>query len=323
MTGQAFLLLGALTVTGMPCPAAAQQDPPAKFTSAVDVVSVTAVVRDRKGRFVRDLVREDFTVLEAGRAREILNFTTETDGPIRLAMLFDVSGSMRLGRKSVDALQAARQIFSAMRPGDEAALYVFDSSLHRVSGFTSDMAALEAALRRVDAPYGQTSLYDAVAGTASAVAAGSLGVGLSPQRRAVVVLTDGIDTGSRLTPEQVSGMASEIDVPVYVLAVMAPIDEQGNAADTRVSDVSSSLGNLSRWTGGEIFTASAPAHASIAARQIVDELRHQYVLAFEASTRPGWQPLEVRARERGHVVRVRAGYMSGGNDSDDGSLRPR
>jgi hypothetical protein len=66
-----------------------------------------------------------------------------------------------------------------------------------------------------------------------------------------------------------------------------------------------------------VFTASAPADASLAARQIVDELRHQYVIAFEASSQPGWRPLEVRARNRDLVVRARAGYMAGsaGNGS--------
>ena len=318
MTGRVLVLLGAL-LTGIPSVAVAGQEPPApKFSSAVDVVSVTAVVRDRKGRFVRDLDRADFKVTEAGQSREILDFRAESDGPVKLALLFDVSGSMRLASKAVDARQAARQIFSAMRPGDQAALYVFDSKVHRVNAFTSDVAALESALDRLDVPYGQTSLYDAVAGTARAVAAESRDSGPLPQRRAVVVLTDGIDTASRLTPEEVSGIASVIDVPVYVLAVMSPIDELGRATETRVSDVESGLGNLSRWTGGEIFTASAPAHASIAARQIVAELRHQYVIAFEASTRPGWRPLLVRARDQGHIVRVRAGYMAGGSDGDDG-----
>ena len=323
MTGRAILLLGALTMTGVPYPAFAQEPAVAKFSSAVDVVSVTAVVRDRKGRFVSDLDRDDFTVIESGQPREILDFRAETDGPVKLAMLFDVSGSMRLGSKAVDARQAARHIFSALRPGDEAALYVFDSTLHRVSDFTSDLSTLDESLEKVDTPYGQTSLYDAVAGTARAVAAEKQGTGTLPQRRAVVVLTDGIDTRSRLTPAQVSGIASEIDVPIYVLAVMAPIDEEGSATETRVSDVNSALGNLSRWTGGEIYTATAPAHASIAARQIVAELRHQYVLAFEASTRPGWRPLEVRSRDRGHVVRARAGYIAGDDDSDRGSLQQR
>lgn len=321
--GRFLLLLGAIVVAGYPATGAALQEPvpdspQPRFTSAVDVVSVTAVVRDRKGRFVRDLERGDFTVVEGGETRQLLDFRAQSDGPVKLAMLFDVSGSMRLGSKAIDARRAARQIFSELRPDDEAALYVFDSSLHQISDFTSETAKLEAALERVDPPYGTTSLYDAVAGTARAVAGEARGAGR--QRRAVVVLTDGVDTGSRLTPEDVSGIASVIDVPVYILAVMSEIDEKGNATDTRVSDQDSSLGNLARWTGGEIFTASAPAHASVAARQIVSELRHQYVLAFEASPRPGWRPLIVHSRDRGHVVRARAGYIAGGN-SGGGGLR--
>ena len=128
----------------------------------------------------------------------------------------------------------------------------------------------------------------------------------------MVVLTDGVDTRSRLTAEQVSGIASGIDVPVYILAVMASIDDTRHAEDGRATDDDGALQSLSRWTGGEFFTASAPAHASVAAPHIVDELRHQYVLAFEASTRPGWRPLDVRARGRDLVVRARAGYTVGG-----------
>jgi len=81
----------------------------------------------------------------------------------------------------------------------------------------------------------------------------------------------------------------------------------------------SALMNLARWTGGELFTSSAPAHASVAARQIVEELRHQYLLAFEASTRPGWRPLEVRARDHDLTVRARAGYNVAGTV---GHIRP-
>lgn len=309
-----FLFAGALMAAGLPVPAVAQQaEPPAAtFRSAVDVVSVTAVVRDRKGRFVRDLDREDFTVIEAGQSKPILDFRSESDGPVKLAIVFDISGSMRLGSKAIDARQAALQIFSAMRPQDSAALYMFDTRLDRVTDFTSDVAALTAALDRIESPYGQTSLYDAVAETARVFAAETRGTGALPQRRAVVVLTDGIDTGSRLTPAQVSGIASGIDVPVYVLAVMSSVDDPRDGVEGRAADVSTALTNLSRWTGGELFTASAPAHASVAARQIVDELRHQYVLAFQASSSAGWRPVEVRSRDRGHVIRTRAGYTAGG-----------
>lgn len=298
-----------LAATGQ---ATGEQQPPARFKSAVDVVSVSAVVRDRKGRFVSDLLQKDFMVIEAGEPRTILDFRAESDGPVKLALLFDVSGSMRLGTKAVDSRQAAHQVLSALRPADEAAVFAFDTKLQRVRDFTSDIASLEAALDRVDPPFGQTSLYDAVAQTARIVSEAGRGEGRLPQRSAVVVLTDGIDTKSQLTPEQVTSIASTIDVPVYVVAVMATIDDPREADGERVAEISSALRNLSQWTGGELFTASAPAHASVAARQIVDELRHQYVLAFEASTIRGWRPLQVSARNRSLVVRARAGYNAGG-----------
>ena len=110
----------------------------------------------------------------------------------------------------------------------------------------------------------------------------------------------------RLTAEQVSSIASGIDIPVYIVAVMSPIDDPRREGALPQTD--SPLTNLARWTGGEFFTASAPAHASVAARQIVEELRHQYLLAFEASSHPGWRPLEVRARDSELTVRARAGY---------------
>ena len=69
------------------------------------------------------------------------------------------------------------------------------------------------------------------------------------------------------------------------------------------------LGDLARWTGGDIFAAVGPAKTSIAARQIVTELRHQYLIAFEPGTQPGWHPIELRTRDRDHVVRARSGYV--------------
>jgi VWFA-related protein len=313
MTGFALRALALLSL--LPLPAAAQapeRQAPAKFRSAVDVVSISAVVRDRKGRFVRDLVKKDFLVADSGEPRHILDFRAESDGPVKLALLFDVSGSMSVGVKAIDARQTAKQLVSALRPTDAAAVFAFDTRLRRVSKFTSDLSSLDSSLERVDEPYGQTSLYDAIAETARVVADEGRGDGRLPQRAAVVVLTDGIDTRSRLTASQVSSIASLIDIPIYIIAVMTPIDDVEHSGDDAPVDDAAGLRSLARWTGGELFTASAPAHASIAARQVVDELRHQYVLAFEASSRAGWRSLDVRARDRALVVRARAGYTSGG-----------
>ncbi len=287
---------------------AAPQQPPATFRSSVDVVSVSAVVRDRKGRFVSNLKRNDFVVAEAGAARPILDFRAQADGPVKVAVLFDISGSMR-GAKADEARHAARHIFRTLRPADEAAVFAFDTRLDRVTEFTSDVAALEAALDRVAPPFGQTSMYDAIADTARVVAAAGSGGGRLPQRSAVIVLTDGIDTRSRLSSQEVSAIASGIDVPVYIVTLISAIDDE---RDEGGEVPSGPLSNLARWTGGDVFPVSAPAHASVAAREIVDELRNQYVIAFEASTARGWRPLEVRARDRDLVVRARAGYTATG-----------
>lgn len=311
-----LLLIGLLGWAFMPDLRAFAQDPqdPPRFRSAIDVVSVTAVVRDKRGRFVRHLDRQDFTVIEAGEKRPLIDVRLETDAPVRIALLVDVSGSMRVMGKAVDAQLAARQLLSALGPRDEASIYAFDTRLERVTGFTTDRNRLESALDNVVPPFGQTSLYDAVAETARDITGdvrSRAAPELAPSRLAVVVLTDGIDTSSRLSAAEVSTVASGIDVPVYVLAVMSSLDDPRNVSTGRAMELASELGSLSRWTGGDLFTASAPAHVSLAARQIVDELRHQYVLAFEASSQPGWRPVEIRARNRDHVVRTRAGYVAG------------
>jgi VWFA-related protein len=328
MTRCFLVVNAALTLSLLPTPGivgrvSAQEPPVTTFRSSIDVVSVSAVVRDRKGRFVGNLERKDFIVAEAGQVRPILDFRAQADGPVKLAMLFDISGSMRVGTKAVDARQAARHVFGALKTGDEAALFSFDTRLDRVTPFTSDLASLDAALDRVQSPYGQTSLYDAIADTARLVAAEGPGKGRVPQRSAVVVLTDGIDTRSRMTSDQVSTLASSIDIPVYIVAVVSMIDDPRRAIGTP-PEMTGALPDLARWTGGEMFVASAPAHASLAARQIVDELRHQYMLAFEASSqREGWRPLEVRARDAALTVRARAGYTSGaaGSASGDPTVR--
>jgi Ca-activated chloride channel family protein len=279
----------------------------------VELVSVAAVVRDKRGRFSSGLTKEDFIVEEAGTRRDILQFHADTNAPVRLALLFDVSGSMRLADRIEGARQAARHVLGALRLGagdqqvdnDEAAVFSFDMNLQSLQPFTGDAGAIESALARVT-PYGQTSLYDAIAQTARRVADTRPG---DPHRRAVVVFTDGVDTSSLLTPEKVSEIASEIDVPVYVVTVASPSDHEDRGAHGGVPE--SALRALAQWTGGDLFMTSAPAHESVAARQIVDELRHQYVIAFNASPAAGWHPLSVKTRDRDLTVRARRGYAAG------------
>jgi len=130
----------------------------------------------------------------------------------------------------------------------------------------------------------------------------------------VVVLTDGSDNASRLQPSEVAAAASEIDVPVYIIGTVSSIDnpaEEISATSVERSPLAGPLTDLATRTGGHTFVASSPGQRSLAARQIIDELRHQYLIAFESSVSPGWHPLEVRARKKDLIVRARSGYISG------------
>jgi VWFA-related protein len=320
---RAVLTAFALSLVCAPSAAAPQeatpQAPKTTFRSTVDLVSVAAIVRDKRGRFTSGLKKEDFVVEEGGSRRDILQFHTDTNAPVRVALLFDVSGSMRLANRIEEARQAARHILGALRlfpsetnaagmqrTNDEAAVFSFDMNLQSLQPFTGDAGAIESALARVT-PYGQTSLYDAIAHTARRVADTRPG---DPHRRAVVVFTDGVDTSSELTPEKVSAIASEIDVPVYVVTVVSPSDHEDQGARAGAAP-QSTLRTLAQWTGGDLFVTSAPAHESVAARQIVDELRHQYVISFAAAAAAGWHPLNVKTRDRDLTVRARRGYAAG------------
>jgi Ca-activated chloride channel family protein len=275
------------------------------FRASVDLVSVAAVVRDRRGEVVRNLSRDDFEVFDSGVRRPIVEFTPSDDGPVSLALLVDVSGSMAMGNLA-SAKQALDILLQRLRPGiDEVALFTFDKRLHEDRPFGQSITDLRASIETLR-PYGVTSLYDAIGETAGRLQSREF------KRRAILVVTDGLDNGSRLTPAEVSGLASATDVPVYVLSVVSPVDHEAvKDTEGRVTPAGQ-LSDLARWTGGQAFVVSAPAHASVAAQQLLAELRHQYLLAFEAGAASGWRPLDIRLRKRDLTIRARSGYFAAG-----------
>jgi len=298
-----FALTMALQSSGIQAQAQEPQPPIAAFKSSVDLVRVAAVVRDHKGHFVQDLKARDFEIVDDGRTRAIADLQNDVAG-VSVAFLFDVSGSME-GRMP-DAREAATHVLNWLdAERDEAAVFTFDTQLDERAPFTVGLKALPRSIERL-IPFGATSLHDAIAQTAS-----RLGT-REGRRRAVVVFTDGVDNASHMKPEAVSAMASAIDVPVYLFGIVPSIDNPSEANSTvERSALTGTLANLATWTGGHVFMASTPGQRSVAARQIVDELRHQYVIAFEASGRPGWHPLVVRARNKDLTVRARSGYIAG------------
>ena len=304
-------ILQALALTLVPIVGWAQEaaEKQATFRSGVDLVTVSATVRDGKGRLVKDLQPKDFEVIDRGERRKITEFRAD-QAPLSLAILFDVSGSMDTADRVTAAKFAAHHLLNQLQEGrDEAGLFAFDSRLREVAPFTVDTRALKGALGEVD-PFGATSLHDAISAAADRVAQRPF------PRRAVVVLTDGIDTASRLTPAQVSAKAAAIDVPVYIIATVLPIDdpESDRATPGSKKEAPPSIGtieDLARWTGGALYYSSTAASAYKAARAMIDELRHLYLIAFEPGAEPGWHPIEIRTSDKDFVVRTRGGYMAG------------
>jgi VWFA-related protein len=287
------------------------QEPPGQaqetFRTAVDIVTIQASVRDARGRVMSGLTTTDFEVRDNGQLRPVLSLRSDRQSPLSVAILVDMSGSMQIGAKITMARQAYDSVLSQLRAGhDEVALFAFDTSLHQRQDFTRDISTLRGALSDFE-PFGATSLYDATAATARRLAA------RSATHKAIIVLTDGMDTSSTLSARDVSGLASSIDVPVYVVATVPSLDQRlmmeasGRSAVSNAAD----LRDLAEWTGGQLVFASTLIETVAAASSLIDELRQQYVLAIEAANLHEWRRIDVRVRRPSATVKARSGYFAG------------
>jgi VWFA-related protein len=281
--------------------------PPQIFRSAADVVTIQASVRDKRGRTLQKLTAADFEVRDNGQVRPVLSLGSDERSPLSVAFLVDMSGSMSVGPKIDMARRAFKGILSQLHVADdEAAVFTFDSSLHERQPFTRDVASLEDALTDFR-PFGTTSLYDATASTARSLA------GRSGARKAIIVLTDGVDTSSSMTATEVSGLASSIDVPVYIIATVPSIDERAMIEATERGGQTDAvdLRDLGEWTGGRLVFASTFLEATLVAANVITELRQQYVISIEAATTREWRRLDVRVNKPSATVKARSGYYGG------------
>jgi Ca-activated chloride channel family protein len=291
-----FLLLGATA-------SAQTNEPVATFKSGVDLVSVSAVVRDKKGKVVRSLQRKDFSVAEDGKERKIISIQSDSNAPASIAFLVDASGSMALGSARQSSRHICDWVLSTLnKQKDDAALMSFDTRLVTLREFTGSFEHVRTGFDEIGA-WGATSIYDAIAGTSAMVA------DRARNRRAVIVLTDGADNWSSYTPEEVAWIASTIDVPVYVFAVGDGVNADAAAANPKA--MYSPLADLARATGGDFFVANSPALAVTGITRLVDELRHQYLIAFEPSSSQGMRRIEIRTKKTDLRVSSRKWYAGG------------
>jgi Ca-activated chloride channel homolog len=307
---QRIAVTAAVVCTWCAVPVGAQELP--RFKSSVDLVPISAVVRDTRGRPIRTLSAADFEVRDNGELRPILRFELDDGSPLTVAVLADTSGSMRLTSKLEAARQVVRELAAELQEGrDEVGLFTFDGALHELQPFTQHPATVSTALVDAD-PFGVTSLYDAIAETAQRLSA------RPSKRRAIIVLTDGVDTSSALAPAEVSARASAVDAPVYIVATVPRIDRASyfDRAAAPNARATADARDLALWTGGDLLWATNNVDAAACTRHIVAELRQQYLLAIEAAPVGDWRALDVKVRDRRLNVRARGGYYGRDGGSD-------
>jgi len=275
------------------------------FTESHEVrmVLLPTSVTDKKGRNIQDLGKEDFRLFDDQQPQDIRYFASESREPISVAFVLDVSGSMRQMDKMDHAKEAVRFFVDQLRPDDRFALICFaDDQVAWVTEFTNDRWRF---LRRlgVQQGYGQTALNDAIAAAPGLVDAGTKG------RKAIVLITDGVDNHSLLSIEEAVETARRVSVPMYTIGFMSVSEKMLPKGTVRTNlEV---LRYVSDETGGHLFAVHDPMELKEAVAQVDAELRHQYVLGYYPE--PGkfdgsFHEIRVETDKRRLVVRSRKGY---------------
>jgi len=284
-----------------------QQQPARADEQTIITVDVTRVnllftVTDRKGRFVTDLGKDDFEIIENKKAQNIQEFVAESDLPLRLGILIDTSNSIR-DRFKFEQEAAISFINNVIRSNQDKGLVVsFDTRAELVSDLQTETDKLIAGIRSLR-PGGGTALYDAVFFACRDKLSQD-----QPRhkfRRAIVIVSDGDDNQSNYTRDQALEMAQKADVVLYAISTNRSKMEQ---------DGDKILKYYASETGGRAFFPFQVEDMEQSFENIANELRHQYNLSYRPEplkTDGLFHPVDVRVKGRKDlVVHVRKGYYA-------------
>jgi VWFA-related protein len=275
----------------------------ATFSTGVNVVNVLVTVRDKQGQLVRGLAKDDFTLEEDGRLQTVRYFSPQSDQPLTLGLLVDVSGSQRT--VLAEQRRASQQFLDQVlrNPKDQAFLARFDRQVQLLQ----DLNSLELDTKTNS---GQgTALYDAIIFGARRIA-GQAG------RKALIVLSDGYDTSSSASLGAAVETAQRADALVYsirfldreVFAFEVPASQGGSPVPR---EGRKALERIARETGGGYFDLTAAATLEKIYGRIEDELRNQYSLGFTpVKNHAGYRKIRVTAKRKGLSVQARDGYYA-------------
>jgi len=273
---------------------------------AVRLVLLPATVEDRRGRIVTGLTAGDFKLTDERVPQQIKYFSVESDEPVAIAFVLDVSGSMRQSGKLESAKEAIRFFVDQLRPQDRFALICFaDEQVSWVTEFTSDHQRFIERLMVQDG-YGQTALNDAVAAIPKLVDESTSG------RKAIVLITDGVDNASKLTIEQAIVTARKVEVPIFTVGFSSlPWEDRKRSKDLGFNMAVLQL--FADETGGALFVVQDPDELKEAVSRISTDLRHQYLIGYTpglARWDGSFRTIQLQARNGRYVVRTRKGYYA-------------
>jgi VWFA-related protein len=311
--------LGTALLAQTPSKKPAPEELPAPIEVTVDVVNILTSVHDKRGGLVGNLNKDDFTVLENGQPQTIKYFTRETDIPLTIGLLVDVSGSQAnlIGIER----DAASQFFSkVLRKKDEAFLIMFGEEAELLQDYTGSARLLKEGLNQLRVSSGVTGLhpgpvptagqprgtvlYDAVYLAGQDKLRGEVG------RKAIVIITDGVDQGSRLTRSQAIEAAQKSDAVIYSIYYVDPTaygpfgGGGGGEAELR---------RMSDETGGRVFKVDRRHPLDEAFQELQDEMRSQYAIGYTPTneTKDGsYRRLEVRMANKDLKAQARKGYYA-------------
>jgi VWFA-related protein len=308
------------------------QNPPStdelpSITVDVSLVNVLASVRDKRGGLVANLEKNDFTIFEDGKQQEIKYFARETDLPLTIGLLIDVSGSQR---NLIDIERsAASQFFSqVMRKKDEAFLISFGEEVELLQDYTNSARLLSQGMNglRVSSGVGGfgpgpvptagdprgTVLYDAVFLAADEKLRTEVG------RKVIVLITDGVDEGSRKTIDAATEAAQKADAVIYSIDYSDPRAYGSSPFGFGGGAGEGYLRRMSDATGGHVYKVGRNHSLDDVFKELQEEMRSQYSLGFTSTNDKrdgGYRKLEVRMANKDMKAQVRKGYYAVKPDS--------
>ncbi|MGB9103222.1 MAG: VWA domain-containing protein [Terriglobales bacterium] len=317
------------------------------FSSNVKVVNVPATVRTKKGEIVRDLSKDDFTLTEDGRPQSIKYFAKESDLPLSIGLLVDTSGSQRrlIEQERSASYAFLQQMLRVDR--DKAFVIHFEGEVELLQDLTSSRQKLESALDALQAPQmqrshggwpgsgrggargaGGTALYDAVFLASDEV------IGKQQGRKALIILSDGVDNASRISLERAIESAQRADTMVYSILFTDPEAYGGGWGGgmggggwgrhgggyprypqpqprQSTADGKKVLERISKETGARMFEVSKKQPIGEIYAKIQEELRNQYSLGYTPDRiESGYHKIQLATREKDLIVQARDGYYA-------------